>query len=246
MDRKLLVALVIAFVAVVTVVTLAIGLFTLPLLTPPVDVSSAWRGRAMYEMVGQWGSMIIWAMLFVLFIAFVPFYRESQQRPSSTYLAFIVASAFEMFGIPLSVYIVTWTVGVTLPEGVLWGNTLKLYVGHWGEYVGVVMILIGALFIIFGWKEIYKQYWSKEKGTGKLVTDGIYAFVRHPQYTGLILITLGLIAIWATIPLLIMWPILGLLYYRLAKKEEKEMEKEFGNEYIEYKRTTSMFIPKLV
>jgi len=193
MNRKLKIALVIA---VVTVVTLAIGLFTLPLLTPPVDVSSAWRGK--------------------------------------------------MFGVPLSVYIVTWAVGVTLPEGILWGNTLTLYVGHWVEYVGVVMILIGALFIIFGWKEIYKQYWSKEKGTGKLVTDGIYAFVRHPQYTGLILITLGLIAIWATIPLLIMWPILGLLYYRLAKKEEKEMEKEFGNEYIEYKRTTSMFIPKLV
>lgn len=53
MNKKLLVALVIAVIAVVTVVTLAIGIFTLPLLTPPVDISTAWRGRAMYEMVGQ-------------------------------------------------------------------------------------------------------------------------------------------------------------------------------------------------
>ncbi len=55
--------------------------------------------------------------------------------------------------------------------------------------------------------------------------------------------TLGLLVHWATIPLLIMWPILVFQYYRLAKKEEKEMENEFGEEYTKYKQKTPMFLP---
>lgn len=48
---------------------------------------------------------------------------------------------------------------------------------------------------------------------------------------------------WAALPLLVMWPILIVLYYRLAKREERDMEKEFGQEYVEYRRRTSMFLP---
>jgi len=112
-------------------------------------------------------------------------------------------------------------------------------------YIGLTLNLIGGLLIIYGWKEIHKQYWSKEEGKGKLVTKGIYAYIRHPQYTGFLLITLGMLIHWATIPLLIMWPILLLIYYRLAKKEEKEMEKEFGSDYSQYKTKTGMFLPHI-
>ena len=88
-----------------------------------------------------------------------------------------------------------------------------------------------------------KQYWSKEEGKGKLVTSGINTYIRHPQYTGFFLITLGMICEWATLPVLIMWPLLLVLYYRLAKREEADMEKEFGAAYREYKRHTSMILP---
>jgi protein-S-isoprenylcysteine O-methyltransferase Ste14 len=138
---------------------------------------------------------------------------------------------------------VTWAFGVSLPEGILWGHTLQQYIGYWGMYIGSALSLVGALLVIQGWKVIHRRYWSKEEGKGTLVTDGIYAYIRHPQYTGFILITLGLLVHWATIPLLIMWPILMLLYYRLAKREEKDMEKEFGTPYVEYKKKTSMFFP---
>jgi len=195
------------------------------------------------ETYGNWNLVVVWAVLFSLFIAFIPFNRKSQRRPASVYLAFVVALAFEMFGIPLSLYTVTWAFGVSLPEGILWGHTLQQYIGYWGMYTGFALNLVGALFVILGWKEIHKHYWSKEEGKGKLVTEGIYAYIRHPQYTGLLLIALGMLVHWATIPLLIMWPILLLLYYRLAKKEEREMQKEFGDEYLEYKRKTPMFIP---
>lgn len=148
-----------------------------------------------------------------------------------------------MFGIPLSLYFITWAFGVTLPAGILWGHTLQSYIGYWAMYIGFTLNILGGVLIILGWKEVYTRYWSKEEGAGTLVTEGIYAYARHPQYGGFILMTLGLLVHWATIPLLIMWPLLIIQYYRLAKKEEQEMEQEFGEEYRIYKQTVPMFIP---
>jgi protein-S-isoprenylcysteine O-methyltransferase Ste14 len=159
------------------------------------------------------------------------------------YIAFIVALAFEMFGVPLTLYILAWVLGSSLPEGVLWGHTLVQSVGLIGTYLMYILSITGALLIILGWKAIYKNYWSKEEGRGQLVTDGIYAYIRHPQYTGFLLITLGMMCVWTTLPMLIMWPVLVVLYYRLARKEEVDMQLEFGQAYSEYKRRTSMFLP---
>src|SRR3989304_6346273 len=130
----------------------------------------------------------MWIILFGVFIAFIPFYRKSQRKPTSVYLAFVVALAFEMFGLPLSMYVVTWAVGVSLPPGILWQHTLEQYIGYWGMYIGTALNLIGATFVILGWRSIHKMYWSRAEGQGKLVTDGIYAYARHPQYTGFMLI----------------------------------------------------------
>jgi protein-S-isoprenylcysteine O-methyltransferase Ste14 len=59
------------------------------------------------------------------------------------------------------------------------------------------------------------------------------------------LITLGMLLDWATLPMLIMWPIMAVLYYRLAKKEEGYMFEQFGKRYAEYRQTTGMFLPLL-
>jgi len=194
---------------------------------------------------GQWGNVVIWIILGSIFLLFIPFYKKSQRKPSGIYLAFIVAMAFEMFGIPMSMYILAWMVGAKLPDGILWGHTLYSYIGHWGMYIGTVMILTGATLVILGWRVVYKRYWSKEEGRGELVTDGIYGFIRHPQYTGFLMITLGMLCDWATLPMLIMWPIMALLYYRLARKEEDDMQAEFGQQYHAYKQRTGMFLPRL-
>jgi protein-S-isoprenylcysteine O-methyltransferase Ste14 len=196
-----------------------------------------------WDHFGQYWAVALWIIFFGLFLLFTPFYQKSQRKPSGVYFAFIVALAFEMFGVPLTMYIITWALGSNLPEGVLWGHTLVQQIGLAGTYLMYVFSIIGAILIILGWKEIYRQYWSKEAGKGELVTRGIYAYIRHPQYTGFMLITLGMLLEWATLPLLIMWPILFVLYYRLAKKEEADMEAEFGDAYREYKQRTSMFIP---
>ena len=193
----------------------------------------------------QWDTVVVWVVLFGLFLAFIPFYRKSQKRPASVYIAFVIALAFEMFGIPLSVYIVSWAVGITLPPGILWGHTLQQYIGYWGMYIGFALNLVGAYLVVQGWRNIHEHYWRNDEGTGTLVTNGIYTYIRHPQYAGFLLITLGLLVHWATIPLLVMWPILVLQYYRLAKREERGLEKEFGDKYKEYRKKVPMFLPSL-
>ena len=196
-----------------------------------------------FNHLGQWFNVVLWIVIFGVFLAFIPFYQKSQRKPASAYLAFVVALAFEMFGIPLSMYVIAWLFGSTLPDGVFWGHTLNQYIGHWGMYIGTVLMLAGIGFIVLGWKAIHSEYWSKEAGQGHLVTHGIYRYIRHPQYTGFMLITLGMLLDWVTLPLLIMWPVLFYLYYRLARREEADMEAEFGAEYAAYKQHTSMFIP---
>lgn len=195
---------------------------------------------------GNWWAVAAWVVLYGVLIAFVPFYKKSQVRPASVYLAFIVAFALEMFGVPLSLYIVAGLSGYWLPEGFLWGHTLSPYIGHWGMYIGLVLCALGVWMVVVGWKQIHQHYWGKERGEGELVTKGIYAYIRHPQYTGFLLVTLGILAQWATIPLLILWPVMVTIYYRLARKEEKEMESEFGQAYAQYKRQTSMFLPFMI
>lgn len=194
---------------------------------------------------GQWGNVILWIILGTVFLLFTPFYRKSQRKPSGVYLAFIVAMALEMFGIPMSVYILAWLFGAQLPDGILWGHTLNSYIGLTGMYIGTLLMLAGVGLVILGWNVIYRRYWRKEAGQGELVTEGIYRFIRHPQYTGFLLITGGMLLDWATLPMLIMYPIMVALYYRLARKEEAEMEQEFGQAYVDYKRRTGMFLPRL-
>ena len=196
-----------------------------------------------WDHFGNWGAVVVWIALYGVFIAFIPFYKKSQRKPSSLYLAFIVAFALEMFGVPFSMYIITWLLGAALPEGILWGHTLSGVIGDAGVIGAIVLGVIGAGLVYFGWSDIHKHYWSKEDGEGRLVTSGIYAYIRHPQYTGFLLMTLGCLIEWATLPLLIMWPALAILYYRLARREETDMEREFGDAYREYKARTSMFIP---
>ncbi len=195
---------------------------------------------------GNWIGVAIWLVVFLLFLAFIPFYKKSQRKPASVYGAFVLALALEMFGVPLSMYVITWILGKSLPDGILWGHTLVQVIGLNGMNIAIPMYLLGGLLIFFGWQRIYRQYWSKEKGDGQLVTTGIYRYIRHPQYTGFLLITLGMLCEWATLPMLVMYPILVGLYYRLAKREETDMRAEFGPGYDAYRARTGMFLPRLL
>lgn len=202
-------------------------------------------GEDVWSHFGMWGAVVVWIAIYGVFILFVPFYKKSQWKPAGTFAAFVVAFAIEMFGVPFSMYAIGWAFGTQLPEGIFWGHTLQQYIGDAGSWAGGALSLLGVALVILGWKTIHSNYWSKEAGQGKLVTKGIYSLIRHPQYTGFFLITLGMMIGWATIPLIVLYTLLVVLYVRLARREEQDMEKEFGDEYVRYRKRTKMFIPYL-
>lgn len=193
----------------------------------------------------QWGMVLIILTLFAWFIfRFLRPKRKIEWRNSGILGAFLVALYAEMYGFPLTIYILSSVFGIDIPfghiGGHLWASLLGL--GETGAMmemlIGYLLMIIGGILVISGWEKIYKA-------RDELVTDGIYGYIRHPQYAGIILITTGMLIHWPTIITLLMWPILVLAYYGLAKREEKEMEKKFGESYQEYKKRVPMFLPKL-
>ncbi|MCX7771783.1 MAG: isoprenylcysteine carboxylmethyltransferase family protein [Clostridia bacterium] len=195
---------------------------------------------------GQWLSVLFFVLLYGSVLFFVPFYKKVGRKPTTAYLAFVVAFAIEMHGIPLSMYLLSAILGHSLPEGVLWGHTLSQYISYWGMYINILLSLSAVIIIVCGWRKIYKNYWSKEKGDGQLVTDGIYKYIRHPQYTGFFLLTLGMTLEWASLPLLVLLPVIFYMYIRLAKREEADMIHEFGDAYKKYMKKTKRFIPFVI
>jgi protein-S-isoprenylcysteine O-methyltransferase Ste14 len=108
-----------------------------------------------------------------------------------------------------------------------------------------ILHLISYGIIFFAGYLIYKGWILIHGAKGeKLVTDSVYSYVRHPQYCGLFLITIGFLIQWPSFTTLVMGPILIFAYYRLAKREEKDMEKQFGEEFLEYKKKVPAFIPR--
>ncbi len=191
----------------------------------------------------NWFGVLFFILLYSIVLLFIPFYKKMDKKPRGTYFAFVIAFAIEMHGIPFSMYVISWIVGKNLQEGFLWGHTLIAYIGFWGMYINISCAIVALFLILNGWTNIYKKYWSKEMGTGTLVKTGVYKYIRHPQYTGLLLLSFGMIAEWATLPMLILYPVMIGMYIRLAKREEKDMLIEFGEEYKEYMKETKMFIP---
>lgn len=195
------------------------------------------------EHFGQWGGVIFFIIIYGGALLFVPFYKKMDKKPAGTYLAFVIAFAIEMHGIPFSMMLIGSIIGRYLPEGILWGHTLIDYVGYTGLYLNIGFAVVGLLMIIVGWYQIYHGYWKKVDGSQRIIDKGIYRFIRHPQYTGLLLIAIGMMLGWATLTNLLMLPVLILMYNNLAIKEEKMMKAEFGDAYVSYMQKTKRFIP---
>jgi protein-S-isoprenylcysteine O-methyltransferase Ste14 len=198
---------------------------------------------------GFWSLVVLNAAVFVLFaLSFLTPVRRREWRSFGVFTAFVVALFTEMYGFPLTIYILTAVLGSRYPalnpfshaSGHLWITLLGG--GAWMSAIIHLIsngLMLGGLVLMgAGWRRIHKA-------RGELVTDGVYAWVRHPQYTGLFLITVGMLVQWPTIITALTWPVLLGVYYRLARREEREAEIVFGDAYSHYRSSVPMFFPRI-
>lgn len=198
---------------------------------------------------GFWSLVLVNVLLFLFFVmSFLAPVRKREWRSMGMAAAFFIALFTEMYGFPLTIYILTAALGSKYPalnpfahdSGHLWvtflgGGQLTLSIVH---LVSNGLIIAGFIIMAAGWRKIHSA-------KGRLVAEGVYARVRHPQYSGLFLVTIGLLIQWPTIITALMWPVLIAAYYFLSKKEEGEMIAEFGDEYRRYMERVPMFAPRM-
>jgi len=195
---------------------------------------------------GLWHLVLFHVAIFAFFgLSFLRPGRRREWRSMGAFVAFVVALYTEMYGFPLTIYLLTTWLGrfpVAAPfahaSGNLWAS---LALGGWGAglfmTLGGLVILLGALIMGQGWQAIHAA-------RGGLVTEGIYGRVRHPQYAGIGLVVFGALIQWPTLLTLAMAPVLLLSYVRLARREEREMEAHFGEDYHAYRERVPGFIPR--
>jgi methanethiol S-methyltransferase len=198
---------------------------------------------------GFWSLVVVNAAIFVLLaLSHLTPVKRREWRSFGVFTGFVVALFTEMYGFPLTVYILTAMLGSRYPalnpfshaSGHLWITVLGggVWMSTLIHVVSNGLMLGGLLLMAAGWRRIHAAL-------GTLVTEGVYARMRHPQYTGLFLITIGMLVQWPTLITALTWPLLILVYYRLARREEREVEAQFGDAYRRYKTEVPMFIPRM-
>lgn len=197
---------------------------------------------------GLWAAVVFSILFFGLFLlTFVRPRLKREWQAMGIFSAFLVALFAEMYGFPLTIYLLVSYLGDKINlvnpfshiSGNLWAT---LFLGPaWSMplmAIGTGPQLIALVLLGRAWRQIYQAQ-------GKLVTQGLYRIVRHPQYASLILLIIGSLINWPTPITFLMAPILVFMYYRLAQKEERELEAKFGTEYQSYKERIPAFIPRL-
>ena len=201
---------------------------------------------------GLWSLVVINSVIFIIFaFSFTKPRTPRDWRSFSAFSAFIVALFVEMYGFPLTIYLFSgWLVrrypGVDFLSHDA-GHLLNTLIGwkidpHFDplHILSNILIFGGFILLSAAWKVLYDAQRTKT-----LATTGPYAYVRHPQYDGFILIMLGFLFQWPTLITLIMFPILVTMYVKLAYREEREVLAEFGDTYHRYRLRTPAFIPRI-
>lgn len=200
---------------------------------------------------GLWTLVAINSIFFILFAASY-FKPQSKQdwRTLGMFSAFVVALFTEMYGFPLTIYLLSGWLSEHFP-GINWlshdaGHLPEMIFGwkanpHFGPFH-----LLSSLFILGGFwllADAWPVLYAAQK-TQTLALTGPYARIRHPQYAAFILIMIGFLLQWPTLVTLTLFPILLMTYIRLARREERQALEAFGEEYRDYLLRTPGWWPK--
>jgi protein-S-isoprenylcysteine O-methyltransferase Ste14 len=199
---------------------------------------------------GLWSLVILNAAVFIIFALSFTHPRSSRDwRSFGAFAAFLVALFTEMYGFPLTIYLLAGWLGRRYPgldilshdAGHLWWTLLGWQGNpHWNPLHLLSTFFIGGGFVLLAasWRVLYAA-----QRQHSLAVTGPYARLRHPQYAGFVLIMFGFLLQWPTLVTLLMFPILVIMYVRLAHREEREALAEFGAAYTRYAATTPAFFP---
>lgn len=201
---------------------------------------------------GLWSLVIINSVVFILFAySFFKPRAPRDWRSFGAFSAFLVALFAEMYGFPLTIYFLSGWLQSRYPN-IDWfshdaGHLLEMLFGwkaepHFGPFHILSFVFIGGGFILIAraWQVLHEAQRKQA-----LATTGAYSYVRHPQYVGFIMVMFGFLLQWPTILTLAMFPVLTIMYVRLARSEERDAIAEFGGTYREYAAEVPGFIPKL-
>ena len=196
--------------------------------------------------------VIINSAVFIIFaFSFTKPKTPRDWRSFGGFSAFIVALFAEMYGFPLTIYLLSGWLQSRYPN-VNWfshdaGHLLEELFGwrvnpHFGPFHLASFALIGGGFILLSsaWRVLYAA--QREH---RLATTGVYARIRHPQYDAFILIMFGFLLQWPTLLTLLMFPVLVWMYVRLARSEERDALAEFGDQNSRYAQKTPAFLPRM-
>ncbi|MDI1252524.1 isoprenylcysteine carboxylmethyltransferase family protein [Thermomonas sp.] len=202
---------------------------------------------------GLWTLVVLNSLVFIIFaFSFTKPDTPRDWRSFGAFSGFIVALFAEMYGVPVTIYLLSGWLESRYP-GL---DPLSHDAGHlrWtifgmkgDPHLGALHIasnvLIAGGFILLGaaWPVLHAA-----RREHRLATSGIYARVRHPQYIGFIAIMLGFLLQWPTFLTLAMFPILVAMYVRLAHAEEQDVRRAFGDTYDRYVARTPRWIPRLL
>jgi protein-S-isoprenylcysteine O-methyltransferase Ste14 len=216
-------------IAGIVVFAVIYGAELLPRHGPPVTIQ--W----LRDHFGRAGLIAVNIIVVLAFLALLPYRRPTKARwkTHSAFIAFVIALMTEMFGWPLVIFLLSPIVDV--PSLSPW---MREHFGHTASTVGTIVSLAGVVLIAAGWVQIHRA-----EG---LVQTGLYRYIRHPQYTGIFLFTLGWILHWPSVITLIIWPVLLAAYVWLSRFEERMAIDQFGDAYQEYMARTKRFIPWVV
>jgi protein-S-isoprenylcysteine O-methyltransferase Ste14 len=202
---------------------------------------------------GLWSLVIINSLVFIIFaFSFATPQSKRDWRSFGAFSAFLVALFTEMYGFPLTIYLLSGWLTSRFPA-VDWtshdaGHLLEMMFGwrgnpHFGPFHILSFVLIGGGFWLLSasWPVLYRA-----QRAHRLAVAGPYARLRHPQYAGFVLIMLGFLVQWPTLVTLVMFPILVTMYVLLARREERDAEAEFGDDYRRYAARTPAFFPHWV